>query len=64
MAIKLILATLAVVFIFEGFLIATFEKSFRNALKDLSKKKSRLKEIGIIELIIGIMLLMISLMFF
>lgn len=53
---KTILFTLAVLLIAEGFFVSLFPKSTKGIMKKLAKEK-RLRKFGIIELIIGLLLL-------
>jgi len=59
--IKIIIATIAVAAILEGLIVALFPKDIKEILKHFSKSK-KLRQIGIIELIIaGVVLVLLYL---
>ncbi|GEM_PF-4303208 len=58
--ISIILGTIAVLTLVEGFFIAVFSKSAKNIFSYFIKNNSKFKKWGIIEFIIGGLLLLIA----
>jgi len=59
MVISIIIAVIAVALIFEGFFVAIFPKQTKSITRKLLKIKD-LRKVGIMEAIVGIILLLIA----
>jgi len=62
MTITLILVIVSLIIILEGLFVAVFTNSTKKMLIDISKNVKKLRKFGIIELIIGIIILAIALL--
>ena len=60
MILNIILATIAILIIAEGLLISIFSVQIKKAASQILKNTKRIRKFGLLELIIGIILLFIS----
>jgi len=60
MDISTIIIIISILVIIEGFFVAFFTKQTKKILTEISKNSGKLRKYGIIELIIGIILLIIG----
>ena len=58
-AIQIVLGTLAVLMVIEGLIISIFPKQIKKAIKQIFKNKKQIVKIGLIEAIIGLLILFI-----
>ena len=62
-AYEVILFILGILALVEGLWVFFFHNSVRKILKEMSKKKSNLKSLGLVEIVVGIILLVLYFVF-
>ena len=57
---SIILATIAILVIIEGLILTIFPLKMKKALHQITKNKKHIQKIGVIELIIGMIILLLT----